>query len=92
MSDTERESDLSRSSQSDDSEINFIRDYEITEYADVAPLSDEETEGASGLAYADEPLADKAWLENYNEAERERIQAEEEYIRRFEGLADIAEW
>ena len=51
MSDTE--SDYSQS-ESDDSEINFIPGYKITEYADhVAPSSDEE--GPPGLAYSDEP-------------------------------------
>jgi hypothetical protein len=68
MSDSETDSEVS--CPSDDSNYNFIPQYMI-EDADIDnAIQESDAEGSSGLAYADEPLADEAWLENYNREER----------------------
>jgi hypothetical protein len=74
------ESDNSDTSyQSDDSDVNFIPEYVIEdselndgncEYSIDPELEDD---GGSGIAYADEPLADEVWLETYHKEEQERF-------------------
>jgi hypothetical protein len=54
-------------------------------------LSDEEDDNA-GLAYADEPLADDEWLQNYNRQETERLEQEEKLRSRLDGSVEVSEW
>ena len=88
--------------QSDDSDhgsdVNFIPEYAIED----AELNDEnrqysidpelEDDGCSGIAYANEPLADEAWLETYHKEEQERLEVEEKLGKRLNGSVDISEW
>ena len=93
------ESDNSDTSyQSDDSDVNFIPEYVIEdaelndgnrEYSIDPELEDD---GCSGIAYADEPLADEAWLETYHKEEQERLEVEEKLGKRLNGSVDISEW
>ncbi|CAB3986906.1 Hypothetical predicted protein [Paramuricea clavata] len=41
--------------------------------------------GCSGIAYADEPLADEAWLETYHKEEQERLEVEEKLVKKLSG-------
>jgi len=62
-------SDSKISFDSEDSEINFIRGYEIAAEPDVlceCPQSSSPTSSDDeAAAYADDPLADKEWTSNY---------------------------
>ncbi|CAB4032891.1 Hypothetical predicted protein, partial [Paramuricea clavata] len=49
-------------------------------------------EDNAGLAYADEPLADDEWLQNYNRQERERLELQEKLGRRLDGSVEVSEW
>ena len=51
-----------------------------------------EDDGCSGIAYADEPLADEAWLETYHKEEQERLEVEEKLGKRLNGSVDTSEW
>ena len=98
MSSSDSESDCSF--QSDDSEYNFILGYAIVEDAegensnheadDNNGVSDEND--FSGVAYADEPLADEEWIRNYEAAENERLEAEIKFRQRFDGSVEVSEW
>ena len=94
MSSSETDSEVS--CPSDDSNYNFIPQYMIedaefqVENRHELPASDDE--GPSSLAYADEPLADEAWLENYNREERERLEEEEKFNKRLNSSVEIGEW
>ena len=46
----------------------------------------------AGLAYADEPLADDEWLQNYNRQETERLEQEEKLRSRLDGSVEVSEW
>ncbi len=87
------ESDNSNTSyQSDDSDVNFIPEYVIED----AELNDEnrqyytepelEDDGCLGIVYANEPLADEAWLETYHKEEQERLEVEEKLGNRLKGI------
>ena len=95
MSSSEADSEVS--CQSDDSNFNFIPQYMI-EDAELQvenhhePDTNSDDEDSSGLAYADEPLADEAWLENYNREEQERLEEEEKFNNRLNGLVELGEW
>ena len=45
-----------------------------------------------GEVYADEPLAEEEWIQNYEGGENERIEAEIKFRRRFDGSDNISEW
>ncbi|CAB3983050.1 neurofibromin isoform X4 [Paramuricea clavata] len=80
---SDHETDSEESYQTDDSDINFI------------PGSDDGSsveEDNAGLAYADEPLADDEWLQNYNRQERERLELQEKLGRRLDGSVEVSEW
>ena len=79
------ESDSESSYQTDDSDFNYIPQY--------CENDCNEDEGSSGIiAYADEPLADEAWLANYNREEQERLQTEEKLAKRLDGTVELGEW
>jgi len=95
MSSSETDSEVI--GQSDDSNFNFIPQYmiedaklQVENHDELHAISDEED--SSGLAYADEPLADEAWLENYNREEQERLEEEETFNNRLNKLVELGEW
>ena len=102
MSTIESDSDISY--QSDDSEFNFILGYAILEDAecensDHGAADDEAVSETSnddrrfsGLAYADESLADEEWLQNYQEVENKRLEEQLNFLKRFDGSLEISEW
>ena len=96
MSSSESTSDnTSDSYQSDDSDINFIPGYVIIEDAGVnndGNIHHDDSEDSIAGAYAEEPLADEAWLENYNREEQERLEIEEKLSRRLNSATEISEW
>ena len=82
--------------QSDDSDINFIPEYviedaELNENCQYPIAPELEDDGCSDIAYADEPLADEAWWEEYHK-EQERLATEEKLKNRLNGSVDINEW
>ncbi|CAB4009796.1 Hypothetical predicted protein [Paramuricea clavata] len=86
-----QESDSASSCQySDDSDINFIPGY-IMEDAQAKKDCDSD-EGCSCFAYAEEPLADEAWLETYHREEQQRLKAEEQFTKRLNCSVEISEW
>ena len=91
------ETDSEVSCQSDDSNFNFLPQYMIEDAElqvdnrhELHANSDDED--SSGLAYADEPLADEAWLENYNREEQERLEEEEKFNDRLHSLVELSKW
>lgn len=85
---SDHETDSEESYQTDDSDVNFIPGY-IMECPD---LENSDEEDNAGLAYADEPLADDEWLQNYNRQERERIEPQEKLGRRLDGSVEVSKW
>lgn len=97
MSDYEAHSEESEASyQTDDSDINFISGYVIEREEFVENLSDNQSsEGEiciNDMAYAEEPLADEEWLNNYNKQEKERLELQETLARRLDGSMQLSEW
>ena len=95
MSSSETDSEVSY--QSDDSNFNFILQHmiedvelEVENHHEPHPNSDDKD--SYGLAYADEPLADEPWLQNYNREEQERLEEEEKFNNRLNGLVEFGEW
>lgn len=85
MSSSKSTSDSETSYQSDDSDVNFIPGYVVIEDVRInnngnIPYKDS-GDSYSGFAYPEEPLADEAWLENYNREEQERFEVEENSLR-----------
>ena len=73
--------------QSDDSDINFIPGYVVIKDAGInndGNIQHDDSEHSYAGSYAEEPLADKAWLENYNQEEQEWVE-EEKLTRRLNG-------
>ncbi|XP_046861933.1 uncharacterized protein LOC124455291 [Xenia sp. Carnegie-2017] len=77
--------------QSDDSDINFIPGYMI-ECSEVRNSNKDFNQENVGLAYADEPLADEEWLENYNSQEQKRLELQEKLGKRLDGSVKVDEW
>ncbi|CAB4003761.1 Hypothetical predicted protein [Paramuricea clavata] len=90
---SDHETDSEESYQTDDSDINFIPGY-IMECPDLGSSDDGSSleDDNAGLAYADEPLADDEWLQNYNRQERERLELQEKLERRLDGSVEMSEW
>ncbi|CAB3984262.1 Hypothetical predicted protein [Paramuricea clavata] len=88
-----QESDSGSSCQySDDSDINFIPGYVMEDAQAEKDCDSGEDEGCSGFAYAEEPLADEAWLETYHREEQQRLEAEEQFTKRLNCSVEISEW
>ena len=90
---SDHETDSEVSYQTDDSDINFIPGYimECPERENSSNDSSDQDESNMG-AYADEPLANEEWLENYNRQERERLELEEKLRKRLDGSVQVSEW
>ena len=43
-------------------------------------------------ATGDESVADEEWLNKYHKEENERLEAEQKFLRRFDGSLEISEW
>ena len=71
----------------DDSDINFIPGYIIEKDGCIETSSDDENSDVA-LAYADEPLADEAWLADYVISKRKKACTllQKRYIKWFCGL------
>ena len=95
MSSSKSTSDSETSYQSDDSHINFIPGYVVIEDARInndGNIQHDNSKDSYAGAYAKEPLAEKAWLENYNWEEQEWVEVEEKLTRRLNGVIEISEW
>ena len=90
---SDQETDSEMSYQTDDSDINFIPGYimECPERENSSNDSSDQDESNLG-AYADEPLANEEWLENYNRQERERLELIEKLRKRLDGSVKVSEW
>ena len=88
---SDHETDSEVSDQTDDSDINFIPGY-IVECPEHENSSSSDQEESNMGAYADEPMADEEWLENYNRQERERLELEEKLRKRLDGSVEVSEW
>ena len=89
-------SDSETSFDSEDSDINFIRGYEIEAEQDVlceSPQSSSLTSSdEEAAAHADDPMADTEWTSNY----QKQIDADKKLERRLkdrlEGNVELREW
>ena len=80
------------SSDSEDSEIEYVPDYEIEDECSSSQGLNSEDEDGDLEAYADEPLAGEEWLEKYEAEKKEEEKLEKELKDRFDGTTEIKEW
>ena len=85
------DTDSEASYQTDDSDVNFIPGY-IMENSETVECSDSNSDEDTGIAYAEEPLADEQWLANYHARERERLDLEEKLTQRLNGSVELNQW
>ena len=89
---SDNETDSAESYQTDDSDINFIPGY-IMECPECENSSSDSSKDENNMgAYADEPLANEEWLENYHRQERECLELEEKLRNRLDGSVEVSEW
>ena len=81
---------------SEDSDISFIADYEIEEEDDGESRSmlsqSEESLDSCDMAYADEPLADEEWIEQYEKEVKENEELERMLEKRLNGTERVDSW
>ena len=81
---------------SEDSDISFIADYEIEEEDDGESRSmvsqSEESVDSCDMAYADEPLADEKWIEQYEKEVKENEELERMLEKRLNGTERVDSW
>jgi len=81
------------SSDSEDSEVNFITDY-VLEVEGSPNSSDHDGEDLDKEleAYADEPLADDDWLAIYEEERKADEELEKQLQDRLNGTEEVGKW
>ena len=81
------------SSDSEDSEVNFIADY-VLEVEGSPNSSDQDGEDLDKEleAYADEPLADDDWLAIYEEERKADEELEKQLQERLNGTEEVSKW
>ena len=81
---------------SEDSDISFIADYEIEEEDDGESRSmvsqSEESLDSCDMAYADEPLADEEWIEQYEKEVKENEELQRMLEKRLNGTERVDSW
>ena len=81
---------------SEDSDISFIADYEIEEEDDGESRSmvsqSEKSLDSCDMAYADEPLADEEWIEQYEKEVKENEELERMLEKRLNGTERVDSW
>ena len=81
---------------SEESDISFIADYEIEEEDDGESRSmvsqSEESVDSCDMAYADEPLADEKWIEQYEKEVKENEELERMLEKRLNGTERVDSW
>ena len=81
---------------SEDSDISFIADYVIEEEDDGESRSmvsqSEESLDSCDMAYADEPLADEEWIEQYEKEVKENDELERMLEKRLNGTERVDSW
>ena len=84
---------FSSSSDSEDSEVNFIADY-VLEVEGSPNSSDQDGEDLDKEleAYADEPLADDDWLAIYEEERKSDEELEKQLQERINGTEEVSKW
>ena len=84
---------FSSSSDSEDSEVNFIADY-VLEVEGSPNSSDQDVEDLDKEleAYADEPLADDDWLAIYEEERKADEELEKQLQERINGTEEVSKW
>lgn len=75
---------------SEDSEIFFIRDYNMEVEDDFDDSASNES--LEEMAYVDEPLADEEWLKRYNEEVKENEDLEKMLQKRLDGTEHADSW
>ena len=83
---------------SEDSDISFIPDYDIEIEEDdgdsrsMATSSQESLESLCDMAYADEPLADEEWIAQYEKEVKENEDLERKLEKRRNGTEEVDSW
>ena len=89
MSSSEASSECSYDSE--DSEIFFIRDYDVEVEDGFESNDTDSNESLEEMANADEPLADEEWLKRYNE-EVKQNELERMLQKRLDGTEHVDSW
>lgn len=78
---------------SEDSEIFFIRDYDVEVEDGFESTNDTDSNGSiEEIANADEPLADDEWLKRYNEEVKQNEDLERMLQKRLDGTKHVDSW
>lgn len=78
---------------SEDSEIFFIRDYDVEVEDGFESTNDTDSNGSiEEIANADEPLADEEWLKRYNEEVKQNEELERMLQKRLDGTDHVDSW
>ena len=78
---------------SEDSEICFIRDYDMEVEDGFESTNDTDSnESLEEMANADEPLADEEWLKRYNEEVQQNEELERMLQNRLDGTEHVDSW
>ena len=78
---------------SEDSEICFIRDYDVEVEDGFESANDSDSnESLEEMANADEPLADEEWLKRYNEEVKQNEELERMLQKRLDGTEHVDSW
>lgn len=82
-----------RSYDSEDSEIFFIRDYDVDVEDGFESTNDTDSNGSiEETANADEPLADEEWLKRYNEEVKQNEELKRMLQKRLDGTEHVDSW
>ena len=90
MSSSEASSECSYDSE--DSEIFFIRDYNMEVEDGFESNDTDSNESLEEMANADEPLADEECLKRYNEEVKQNEELEQMLQKRFDGTEHVDSW
>ena len=96
----ENESGSEKSYDSDDSEINYVREYVRSEVEEGTFISDHEEHVPSLTEvdpdtykpYEDEPIASEEWLSEYGRRAETQLEFERKLLDRYEGTQLITSW
>ena len=92
------DSDSSCSYDSDDSEFNFLPGYvlEVEGEQDASTLTSKELtevdDSDSFLPYADEPIANQDWLDEYEKQQELQKEFEQKLQSRCDEVEDVSSW
>ena len=81
-----------RTAEDSQDEFDESIEVEVIEFAEDRATSGITNADDSLEPYADEPLADEAWLANYRKEQEEKCELEEDLTKRLENRVRVSDW